>query len=148
MKKKQFLIDIICFVFTSLFMYTAISKIGEISTFKETLNDIPLLNKIQSLVAYLVIVSELILAILLQFPRFQLQALYGCFVTVFIFTLYIVYIIVFVKNLPCHCGGAIEKMSWRQHFYFNLTLLAMAFVAIWLFDRQKGQTHLLQQNGL
>jgi len=32
--------------------------------------------------------------------------------------------------LPCHCGGAIENLSWGQHIWFNLAFIAIAIVGL------------------
>jgi hypothetical protein len=30
--------------------------------------------------------------------------------------------------LPCSCGGLIEALSWRQHIFFNLAVMAISLL--------------------
>lgn len=49
-----------------------------------------------------------------------------------LFTGYILSMVLWAEKLPCHCGGAIEKLSWTQHIWFNLAFIALAAFALWI----------------
>jgi len=53
------------------------------------------------------------------------------------FTLYIISALIWEKKLPCHCGGAIEKLSWSQHIWFNLAFIIIAVMAVRLINFNK-----------
>ncbi|MFX9224384.1 MauE/DoxX family redox-associated membrane protein, partial [Acinetobacter baumannii] len=53
------------------------------------------------------------------------------------FTSYISYMVLFIPNLTCSCGGVIKEMSWRQHLGFNLFFIIISIVGILLQQRTK-----------
>ncbi|MDB5156121.1 MAG: hypothetical protein JWR50_828, partial [Mucilaginibacter sp.] len=44
--------------------------------------------------------------------------------------------VLWAEKLPCHCSGAIEKLSWTQHIWFNLAFIALAISALRLSKRK------------
>nr|WP_276834881.1 MauE/DoxX family redox-associated membrane protein [Chryseobacterium cucumeris] len=60
------------------------------------------------------------------------MGLIGSFVLMLIFTGYIALLLSKSKNLPCSCGGILEKMSWNQHLYFNIGCVTLSAIALGL----------------
>ncbi|MGN6801262.1 MAG: MauE/DoxX family redox-associated membrane protein [Ginsengibacter sp.] len=50
------------------------------------------------------------------------------------FTTYLLYMILTKSTLPCSCGGAIQKLSWRQHIFFNTFFILISIVAIYILN--------------
>lgn len=117
--------------FILLFCYAAISKIMDFEKFQIQMKDSPLLSPFSEFLPLFIIVIELFLVGLLCYQKTQNIGLLGSFILMLIFTVYIGIMLVTSENLPCSCGGILEKMTWTQHFYFNIgctILIAFALV--------------------
>lgn len=116
--------------FVILFCYAAISKVMDFKNFQVQISASPLLNGFSQFLPYTIIIVEVIIAGLLCYRKTRTIGLIGSLVLMLIFTGYITLLLSTSKNLPCSCGGILEKMSWNQHLYFNMgcvTLSAIAF---------------------
>ena len=121
----------ISYFFILLFCYAAISKIMDFEKFQIQMKDSPLLSPFSELLPLFIIAVELFLVGLLCYQKTQNIGLLGSFILMLIFTVYIAIMLVTSENLPCSCGGILEKMTWTQHFYFNIgctILIAFALV--------------------
>lgn len=124
--------EIISAVFIFLFVYTALSKIFTFHLFTQTLKETPLIGGIAPFIAIALPIIELMVSLLLLIPRTRRLGFYSTFALMLVFTLYIGYMIVFTPQLPCTCGGVIEKMTWTQHLIFNVVFTLLALTAILL----------------
>lgn len=114
-----------------LFTYAAVSKLLDFENFQIQMKDSPLLSPFSEFLPLFIIVIELFLVGLLCYQKTQNIGLLGSFILMLIFTVYIGIMLVTSENLPCSCGGILEKMTWTQHFYFNIgctILIAFALV--------------------
>jgi hypothetical protein len=136
--KRNLIIDTISFLFVLLFLYTGLDKLMELQKFRSTLHSSPLIGKLAPVIAIglpvleIAIGATLIGAFLWIRPRLRLKGLYAATILMAVFTLYIEYMLLFAPHLPCSCGGIIQKMSWRQHLYFNIGFTLLGIWAIWL----------------
>ncbi len=126
--KKDTTIEIICGLLILLFVYTALSKLLAYRSFTTVLGKSPLIQGKAALVAWLLPTIELIASALLLMPSTRKMGLYASFFLMLLFTLYIAYMLLFTQNLPCSCGGAIGRLTWKQHLVFNILFTALAFV--------------------
>jgi hypothetical protein len=117
-----------------LFSYTAVSKLLNHESFLAVLQNLPLTATGAGVLSLLVPPGELGIALLLMFSKTRRLALYAALVLLSVFTLYLVYMVLFSPHLPCSCGGVIGKMSWRQHIVFN-----GFFIAATVWGIRKGQ---------
>lgn len=131
-QSKTNLIWAICYCCIFLLIYTAYAKIEDHSRFYKGLLRISYIGNYALLISWLVPLSEILIAVLLLIPKMQKLGLYLFAVMMGVFTLYIASMLLWASKLPCHCGGAIEKLSWNQHLWFNLGFIALAGLAIWL----------------
>lgn len=122
----------ICYCCVFLLIYTAYAKIDDHDGFYKALLPISFIGDYAFLISWLVPLSELLIAILLMIPQTQKRGLYLFTAMMGVFTFYIVSMLLWATKLPCHCGGAIEKLNWNQHLWFNLSFIALASLAIWL----------------
>jgi len=143
--KKLIIVDIISSLFIILFLYTGIYKMLDLNHFKGALSKSPLLKNIFGEVAYTLPPLEILVALFLLIPFFVHQprlrnwGLYSSSVMMTVFTLYIGYMLAFRSDRPCTCGGIISQMNWHQHLYFNTMFTFLAFLAIWLNNKQFKQ---------
>ena len=134
--KRNFIIEIISSLLILLFVYTAVSKLLDYAAFKNVLNRSPFIGGKAAFVALALPITEVLVASLLFFPRSRLWGLYGSFVAMTIFTLYLAWMIMFTPNLPCSCGGVLKQMTWNQHLVFNIFFLLASLTGIVLERRR------------
>ncbi|HEV3249306.1 MAG TPA: MauE/DoxX family redox-associated membrane protein [Puia sp.] len=137
MKKKTFIIDIICILFIILFIYAATSKLFDYDNFKAQLGRSPLLARFWNWI-WVVPTIEIIIAGLLPFPTTKLFGLYASFSLMTMFTAYIFAILRFSEFIPCSCGGVLSRMSWTVHLWFNVTCILLALTGIILQSNRKA----------
>ncbi len=131
------------YLFVLLFLYAATSKLLDFETFTVQLAQSPLLSAYAGVIAWMVPGIEIVIAVLLVFPRFRILALYACFTLMVMFTAYIYIILNFSDFIPCSCGGVLEKLSWTQHLIFNIVFIILAGVAVFFSLQEKPKKTLL-----
>ena len=133
-------LETIIVLFVILFLYTGISKLIDYPVFKEQIAMSPILAPIAHLVAATLPWLEFVIVLLLIIPRLRLKGLYASLGLMTVFTVYILAMLTFNKDIPCSCGGVIELLSWHQHIAFNAVFIVLAGAGCWL---EKGN---LQDN--
>lgn len=113
-----------------LFLYTAYAKTADHARFLFGLKGVHIISGFAVIISYTVPVAEFTVALLLLVPRTAKLGLYSFIAMMDSFTIYIISAMIWEKHLPCHCGGAIEKLSWSQHIWFNLAFITIAIVAL------------------
>jgi uncharacterized membrane protein len=131
--------QLICSLFIFLFVYTALSKFYSFDRFLIVLAKSPLIGNSNHLVAWSIPFSELAIALLLLLPSTRRIGMYGAFVLMILFTAYVGYMVVFIPHLPCSCGGVIQKMSWKQHLFFNAAFTGLALWGIRLLKKEEHE---------
>jgi hypothetical protein len=142
--KTPFLLEILKATFIFLFVYTALSKFFDYRSFTIVLKQSPLIGNAAPLVSVLLPSAEIIVALIMLIPAGFKMGLYTFLSLMIAFTLYILYMLVFSSYLPCSCGGVIKYMSWKQHLLFNISIIALAIVALRL-HRQQSHSFLKQK---
>lgn len=89
-----------------------------------------LLNRFSKILPYIIIIAEFLIAGLLCYRKTRNKGLVGSFVLMLIFTGYIAFILSTTDNLPCSCGGILEKLSWHQHLYFNIGCVILSVIGL------------------
>lgn len=138
--KRSFIVEIICFLFIVLFLYTAGTKLTGYNTFVAQMGKSPLLTNYAGILAWLVPAIEIITAVLLMVPRTRLYGMYISFAMMVLFTLYVGAILSFSKELPCSCGGVISSLGWWQHLVFNTAFAVLGYTGMALLRKQAAQT--------
>ena len=128
--KQNVIIEIICFLLILLFVYTGLSKLFNYAEFKSQLSRSPGLEDWSAVIAIVLPIAELITAGMLAVTMTRRAGLILSFTLIVLFTGYIIYMLLFEKNLPCSCGGVIKEMTWKQHLVFNIFFLLMALAAM------------------
>lgn len=120
-----------------LYSYTAISKLINYEVFKANLRRSPLIDQGADTIAWLLPATELIVVLLLFFERTAKAGFFASLVLLTVFTFYLLYMILFVADLPCSCGGVLSKMSWQQHIWFNLFFIAINILGLFALRKQE-----------
>ena len=129
--KRSTIVEIICYAFFFLFVYTALSKWLIYPLFVDDLHRSPLTGPFAVLISIIIPASELVVAILLLFNKTRKWGLYAVFILMVLFTGYVGYVLGLTKDRPCSCGGIIRNMSWPKHMIFNTILTLLAAIGIW-----------------
>lgn len=132
MKKRSAIVEVISILFVILFLYTGTSKLMEYDVAREQIALTPLLAPIAGVIVIALPIVEIIVAILLFFPRSRRSGLYASLALMIAFTGYVGYILSYNAELPCTCGGILQEMTWPQHLVFNGVAIALALTAILL----------------
>jgi hypothetical protein len=127
---KERIITAICWLCMALFLYTAYAKIADHVRFINGLTRVHLIDGFAVFISFAVPTVEIIVALLLLIPQTVKTGLYSFIAVMSAFTFYIISAMIWEKNLPCHCGGAIEKLSWSQHIWFNLAFISIAIFGL------------------
>ena len=130
--------DMISGLLLLLFLYTAISKLTSHEVFKNVLTASPLLKPYAGMISWLLPVSEIAIVVLLFIPRFRIKGLIASLILITLFTIYLLYMIVFTPHLPCNCGGVIKLLTWPEHIVFNLFFVFLSVTGILLYKRAKN----------
>lgn len=135
--KTIWFVDVVSAVLLFVFLYTALSKLAEHEGFLLTLKQVSLLAPFATVISRLLPVGELILVLLLFFPKTRRVGLQLSVLAILLFSLYILYLLILAPSLPCSCGGFISKLSWRQHLFLNFCLVTMGVAAVSV-DKRKA----------
>lgn len=126
--KKALAVNIFASLFIFLFVYTAISKLINIDSFKTVLSGSTILKSVAGLLSFVIPISEIAISIMLFLPASREIGFLLTTALMGLFTLYIIYMLLFIHDLPCSCGGIIQQMSWTQHLIFNIVFFSLGFL--------------------
>ncbi|MDR3713323.1 MAG: hypothetical protein P4L51_10940 [Puia sp.] len=132
MKGKTLLYNIIRCVFFFLFAYSGITKLLNFTEFRRQMGEIFNSGFLMECVIYLVPSVELLVAAFLIIKPFRMKAFQLGFVTMILFTIYIILLTFLSHDVPCSCGGFLERIPTGIHIIFNISFAALALVGIQL----------------
>jgi uncharacterized membrane protein YphA (DoxX/SURF4 family) len=98
-----------------------------------------LLTSFSGFIAWFIPFIEIVVSIMLAFPRFRAMGLYMAFTLMVLFTGYIIAILNFNGRVPCSCGGVLEKMGWTEHLVFNIVFVLIAAAGILLHSKEENK---------
>ena len=122
----------IIYFFIILFVYAAVSKLTDFENFQVQVAQSPLLSAFATFIAYVTVIGELVIALMLCFTKSRLLGLYLFLGFMTAFTVYIYLILNYSPFVPCSCGGVLEKMGWWEHLWFNGVICLMTIAYIFL----------------
>ena len=135
--KTSLPLSIIQFLLILLFVYAAISKLTNLTVFQAQLSAFPFIGKYSDVLGWCLPLAELGIALLLFLPKYLGFGLYAAITLLLVFTIFLIVMLSFSKNLPCSCGGIIAKLSWKQHIIFNGFFIVIAETGIFLMNQYK-----------
>jgi hypothetical protein len=130
----------IIILFIALFLYTGIDKLLAHNQFSAQLRDSPLVASVSGVLEWMLPLTELITAFALCMNRLRLPGLYMAFVLMGIFTVYTAILETEYYDVPCSCGGFLERLPPTLHIALNIILTILAGTALWITKtlRKKG----------
>jgi len=127
---REYIIQIVCYLYVVLFTYAAISKLMDFENFGIQLGQSPLLSAFTWQLSLAVPIVELLIVAFLVQSKFRVAALYASFVLMVLFTAYIFILLNYAAYVPCSCSGILEKLGWKEHIIFNIIYIVLASAAI------------------
>lgn len=124
----------------SLFVYASLTKLSDYYNFKFGISESPYISAFAGILAWAVPATELITVVLILLPATRLAGLYSYLGIMVLFTLYISLMLIGNSDIPCSCGGVLEKMSWPMHIVFNCAFITLSIAAILLHRKGKKET--------
>ena len=119
-----------------LLLYTGSTKLLDHSGFINGIHNNPLLAPYRFILGWIIPLTEVFIGILLILPRFRKTGLISASCLLLLLTIYIGYMLWRSSKLPCTCGGIIEKMTWKQHFWFNIMFTLLSFLSVLLYPKR------------
>ncbi len=113
-----------------LFTYTGLSKLIDHDNFLTSLLLSPLIRNQALILVWLVPVVELLIVALLLSDKYRQTGLACSLILMTVFTVYVAYMILFIKHLPCSCGGVIKELSWSNHILFNSFFILLITISL------------------
>ena len=133
LKFKAPLLTFICTLLVLLWVYTAGSKLMDITEFKRQLGNQIFGKTVTAFLFWFIPSSEILAALLLLFNRTRLTGFFLSAGLMFLFTGYIALVLLgYYDRTPCSCGGVLKEMGWQLHFWFNIYFLAISCLGVWL----------------
>jgi hypothetical protein len=136
--KKSTLIEIIAILYMSMFLYTAFSKWSDYTMTREQMALMPSLEPIAHIVVWLLPATEILITLLIFFHQTRKKGLYAATILMILFTIYIVYMMLFYPHLPCSCGGFLTELSWPGHLVFNGAFIGLGILAIRMHNKSNA----------
>jgi len=137
---KQLLIMGIKALCIILLVYTAKEKLEDHERFYKGLSKIQYIKDYALTISWLVPIFEIVVAAVIILPLTQKLGFYLFTIMMSIFTLYIASMLLWAEKKPCHCGGAIETLTWGQHLVFNIAFILLGIFAIYLHKNDDRKT--------
>lgn len=133
MKARDTILLICYFMFTSMFIYAAVSKLMNYEIFVIQMNRQPFPDRLTPLLVWGIPLSEVFVAIMMMTISLRRIGLFFATAMMICFTAYIVLVkLNYYGVIPCSCGGVIASFTWTQHLIFNLFFIAIGIVGIYL----------------
>lgn len=131
--KKSIWLELCCALIILLFAYVSVSKFINYPVFFDAMKTQPFPDWLGGFIAFSLPATELLIAGLLCFDRTRRGALLASTVLMSAFTIYAgLFAFKIIEKKPCICGGIMERLTWEDHFYINLSFTAISIIGLWL----------------
>ena len=121
------LVNIAAYSLMLLFFHAAIDKLVIFQEFQNQMSQSPLIPpQLISFLAVFVPGAEIIMGCFVVFDKTRRMGFLLSFVTMLIFTLYLIMLVTIVENPPCACGGILGEMGYTEHIIFNIAFTGIA----------------------
>jgi uncharacterized membrane protein YphA (DoxX/SURF4 family) len=123
-------------ILSSLFLYSGLNKVIYSNEFHKSLEQNSFFDSgFTNLILIITPYFELLIAVGLLLSISRKIFLWISFVTLLIFTFYLIFINTIASLSECGCGGLFSQLSFEYHLIFNLSFIIFNAVCI-LFERK------------
>ncbi|PSL24111.1 MauE/DoxX family redox-associated membrane protein [Chitinophaga ginsengisoli] len=132
-KARDAVLLICYFLFTSMFIYAAVSKLMNYQIFIIQMDRQPFPDSYTPILVWSVLASEILAAVMMMTLSLRRIGLFFATAMMICFTAYIILVkLHYYGVIPCSCGGVIASFTWTQHLIFNLFFVTIGIVGIYL----------------
>ena len=132
-KARDAVLLICYFLFTSMFIYAAVSKLMNYRIFIIQMDRQPFPDRYTPVLVWSVLASEILAAVMMMTLSLRRIGLFFATAMMICFTAYIILVkLHYYGVIPCSCGGVIASFTWTQHLIFNLFFVTIGIVGIYL----------------
>ncbi|WP_413670096.1 MauE/DoxX family redox-associated membrane protein [Mucilaginibacter sp. Mucisp86] len=131
-RSRIILLWIIISCFIILFLYAGLTKLLDYQNFETKLSRDPFISDFAGTVAWLVPCWEIATALWLAFATDKRPGIISSLILMSGFTVFVALVLGVAKQVPCTCGGLLERMNWTQHLVFNIIMVALAIIGLLL----------------
>jgi uncharacterized membrane protein YphA (DoxX/SURF4 family) len=146
--KKRIALELISSLLILLFVYAAVTKLLDYSTFKLQLGKSPFITAFAPTIAWALPIGEILVGLALAFKPTRLLGLYAALFLMTMFSAYIYTMLHYSYYIPCSCGGILSKMGWTTHLWFNIGFTLLSIIGIILETRKEVQPAPQEDKGL
>ncbi|QEH39455.1 MauE/DoxX family redox-associated membrane protein [Chitinophaga sp. XS-30] len=123
-------VEVICAILLIVWLYTGTSKLIEYYDFRFQLRKLPYFSQYAPFLTFFIPLLEIAIALLLIVKKTKLLGLIASLGLMLIFTAHVYYVLNYMRNIPCSCGGVISSLDWHQHLTLNIVLTLLALIAL------------------
>ncbi len=143
---KRIVTHSVSFLLIALWVYAAVSKLGNLELFASRLRQQPLPLWSTPVLLWLLPLIEIMMALMLSLAISRAIGLLCSWIILLAFAVYVgMALSGAYGRIPCSCGGIFSFMQWKGHLVFNSIAALFSFVA-WQFEkenlRQKYYAHI------
>ena len=131
-KYRKSVVDGLSIFFILLFTYAAVNKLQRLEDFKTQLAQFPFIGDYAVVITWIVPAILIIISILFLKEKRRVTAFSISLLVMLLFIVYILIVLNFAESIPCSCAGIFNSWSWTEHLYFNIGILLLAGVGIFL----------------
>jgi uncharacterized membrane protein YphA (DoxX/SURF4 family) len=113
-----------------LFGYSGLQKIADNGALRYVLQQVQMIKQGAVPISILLPWGELVVALLLLFPRTRPAGLRLSLALLILFSAFIVFMMTTIPHLPCACGGVLNALGWKGHLVFNIFFAGIAYAGI------------------
>jgi putative oxidoreductase len=137
MKIKDVAIAVSNTSYILVYVYAAVTKLILFQVFVLQMDMQPFDDRLTPWLVRLIPATELLLSLMLITPKYKKLGLILSTGLMLCFTAYIILIkLHFYNIIPCSCGGAIAGFTWTQHLIFNIVLLVLGGIGIYMYEKK------------
>jgi putative oxidoreductase len=138
MSQRLIIKNIIVFLLVLLWVYAAASKLIDFNIFKVQMHRQILPAFAKTSLLYILPGLEIAAALLLLFDKSQLAGFVISLGLMAAFTVYVgLAVFRIFDQVPCSCGGVINKLGWDGHFIFNIFFTLLAAIGFYISFRER-----------
>src|SRR5690606_8924360 len=132
MKWKEYISWVTSFLLIILWIYAALSKLSDLEVFRIQLSRQPEpVSTMAPVMIWLLPLVELVAAAMLMFEQTRKSGLLLSFFLMLVFTVYVALAVIgYWEDIPCSCGGVLNRLGWKDHLWFNLFFLIIATLGL------------------
>ena len=121
----------------AILIYSAIEKLINHNAFQASMTAARVSPLLATIVSKVLPVVEVVVAGLLSFNKTRDIGIQLSIALFIVFIAYILYMQIWLTDLPCSCGGLSSGMSWNEQLSFNIIIFFLLIYVKFISGKQK-----------